>query len=187
MRVSELRSSTTLAITRCGKHCRAFCALTTPSLLSRATQRRFSELRRGHRLTTERSAAEDYFRFADHPPRTSSFTFRNPVFRGHAVKAVNTVPGPPPRTARCRSVAKRLRIDDQRREIRMPGNSRAKFTRREFVGGAIGASVGAEVLRPISQVYGAQAASGSTRPQVRLERPALTKTPSAAGARGCAR
>ncbi len=45
----------------------------------------------------------------------------------------------------------------------MPGNSRAKFTRREFVGGAIGASVGAEVLRPISQVYGAQAASGSTR------------------------
>ncbi len=32
------------------------------------------------------------FRFVDNPPRTSSFTFRNPVFRGHTVKAVNTVP-----------------------------------------------------------------------------------------------
>jgi hypothetical protein len=45
----------------------------------------------------------------------------------------------------------------------MPGNSRAKFTRRDFVGAAIGASVGAEVLRPISQVYSAQTAAGSTR------------------------
>src|SRR5258708_28565764 len=38
-----------------------------------ATQRRFWELRRGHRLTTERSAAEDYFRFADNSSRISCF------------------------------------------------------------------------------------------------------------------
>jgi hypothetical protein len=45
----------------------------------------------------------------------------------------------------------------------MSGNSRAKFTRRDFVEAAIGSTVGAEVLRPLFQVYGAQAAAGSTR------------------------
>lgn len=46
----------------------------------------------------------------------------------------------------------------------MGKSSATKITRRDFVGAAIGAAaVGAEALRPTSQVYGAQVSAGSNR------------------------